>query len=102
VHRMSATIQVRVDEELKVKSDELFKELGTDTTTAIRMFLTQAVANNGFPFEIKRNDKVENQYKYLSEDEIFAKLEISRQHAYEEKTKEADCMVAEMRTKYGL
>ena len=64
---MSATIQVRVDEELKVKSDELFKELGTDTTTAIRMFLTQAVANNGFPFEIKRNDKVDNPYKYLSE-----------------------------------
>ena len=99
---MSATIQVRVDEELKVKSDELFKELGTDTTTAIRMFLTQAVANNGFPFEIKRNDKVENPYKYLSEDEIFAKLEVSRKHAYEAKLKDADCMVAEMRTKYGL
>ena len=99
---MSVTIQVRVDEELKVKSDELFRELGTDTTTAIRMFLTQAVANNGFPFEIKRNDKIENPYKYLSEDEIFAKLEVSRQHAYEAKTKEADCMVAEMREKYGL
>lgn len=27
----------------------LFKDLGTDTTTAIRMFLTQAVATNGFP-----------------------------------------------------
>ncbi len=32
----------------------LFKDLGTDTTTAIRMFLTQAVANNGFPFEIRK------------------------------------------------
>ena len=51
---MACTIQVRVDDELKTKSDNLFKELGTDTTTAIRMFLTQAVANNGFPFEIKR------------------------------------------------
>ncbi len=99
---MSATIQVRVDDELKAKSDKLFRDLGTDTTTAIRMFLTQAVASNGFPFEIKRNDKVENPYKYLSEDEIFAKLEVSRQHAYEGKTKDAGCMVAEMRTKYGL
>ena len=44
---MSSTIQVRVDDDLKIKSDKLFKELGTDTTTAIRMFLTQAVANNG-------------------------------------------------------
>lgn len=99
---MSATIQVRVDEELKEKSDELFRDLGMDTTTAIRMFLTQAVANNGFPFEIRRNDKRENPYKYLSEDEIFSKLEVSRQHAYEAKTKNADCMVAEMRSKYGL
>ena len=33
---MSVTIQVRVDEELKVKSDELFRELGTDTTTAMQ------------------------------------------------------------------
>ena len=99
---MSATIQVRVDEELKAKSDELFRDLGTDTTTAIRIFLTQAVAYNGFPFEIKRNDRIDNPYRYLSEDEIFAKLETSRQHAYECKTKDADCMVAEMRAKYGL
>ena len=51
---MASTIQVRVDDELKRKSDSLFKDLGTDTTTAIRIFLTQAVAANGFPFEIKR------------------------------------------------
>ena len=51
---MASTIQVRVEDELKRKSDALFKDLGTDTTTAIRMFLTQAVATNGFPFEIKR------------------------------------------------
>ena len=49
---MASTIQIRVEDELKSKSDALFKDLGTDTTTAIRMFLTQAVAANGFPFEI--------------------------------------------------
>lgn len=31
---MASTIQVRVDDELKRKSDSLFKDLGTDTTTA--------------------------------------------------------------------
>lgn len=51
---MASTIQIRVDDDLKSKSDQLFKDLGTDTTSAIRMFLTQAVAYNGFPFEIKR------------------------------------------------
>ena len=51
---MASTIQVRVDDELKDKADQLFKDLGTDTTSAVRMFLIQAVAQNGFPFEIKR------------------------------------------------
>ena len=49
---MAKTIQIRVEDELKSKSDALFKDLGIDITTAIRMFLTQAVATNGFPFEI--------------------------------------------------
>ena len=40
VVQMASTIQVRVDDDLKVKSDQLFKDLGTDMTTAIRMFLT--------------------------------------------------------------
>ena len=35
---MSNTIQIRVDDDLKKKSDSLFRDLGTDTTTAIRMF----------------------------------------------------------------
>lgn len=48
---MSRTLQICVEDELKEKSDALFKALGTDTTSAIRMFLTQAVANNGLPFE---------------------------------------------------
>lgn len=50
---MSSTIQIRVDDELKIKSDKLFKELGTDTTTAIRMFLTQAVAMMGSRLKLK-------------------------------------------------
>lgn len=51
---MSRSIQIRVEDDLKKKSDLLFKELGTDTTSAIRMFLAQAVANNGFPFALKK------------------------------------------------
>ena len=73
---MASTIQIRVDDDLKNKSDQLFKDLGTDTTSAIRMFLTQAVAHNGFPFEIKRT--VHNPYTSMTEDEMFQRLEQSR------------------------
>jgi len=78
---MASTIQVRVDDELKTKSDALFKALGTDTTTAIRMFLTQALAVNGFPFEIKRANANANPYEAFTEHEILDKLEKSREHA---------------------
>ncbi len=97
---MSSTIQVRVDDELKVKSDELFKDLGTDTTTAIRMFLTQALAVNGFPFEIKRASA--NPYEALSEDKMLEKLEKSRESATQGMYRDAAEVSRDMRAKYGL
>ena len=97
---MSSTIQVRVDDELKQKSDMLFRELGTDTTSAVRIFLTQAVAYNGFPFEIKR--AVENPYTAMSEEEILRKLEQSRLHTSQGKYRDAGEVVSDMRAKYGI
>lgn len=97
---MASTIQVRVDEDLKIKSDALFKDLGTDTTTAIRMFLTQALAVNGFPFEIKRANA--NPYEALTEHEMLGKLEKSRKHAAQGMYKDAAEVSRDMRTKYGL
>lgn len=97
---MASTIQVRVDDELKSKSDQLFKDLGTDTTSAIRMFLTQAVANNGFPFEIKRVEH--NPYAAMSEDMLLGKLEKARASASQGHYKSTDVVIADMREKYGL
>lgn len=37
---------------MKIKSDNLFMDVGIDTTAAIRIFLTQAVDYNGFPSDI--------------------------------------------------
>ena len=99
---MASTIQVRVDDELKLKSDMLFKDLGTDTTTAIRMFLTQAVANNGFPFEIKKNVAGHDPYAAISEEELFTKLEHSRNHEKEGRYQEANAVISDMRAKYGI
>ena len=97
---MSSTIQVRVDDELKSKSDQLFKDLGTDTTSAIRMFLIQAVANNGFPFEIKKVEH--NPYVAMSEEMFLKKLERSRTSASQGNYKSADSVIADMREKYEL
>ena len=98
VLNMASTIQVRVEDELKSKSDALFKDLGTDTTTAIRIFLTQAVSTNGFPFEIKRQTE-SNPYAPMTEAEMLAKLEKSREQGM---FRDADLVVSDMRLKYGL
>ena len=99
---MSSTIQVRVDDELKKKSDNLFKDLGTDTTTAIRIFLTQAVAHNGFPFEIRKKTPENNPYMSMTEEAMMEKLERSRMHAAQGRYRDADDAVKELRGKYGL
>ncbi len=99
---MASTIQVRIDDELKAQSDSLFKDLGIDTTAAIRMFLKQAVAYNGIPFEIRRNAADYNPYEAMAEDKLLEKLERSRNHAKEGKYRDAGKAVSELRDKYGL
>jgi DNA-damage-inducible protein J len=85
-----------------LKRINVFKDLGTDTTTAIRIFLTQAVANNGFPFEIKRNIAEYYPYAAMTEEEILTKLEKSRKHGEEGKFREVDAAISDMRSRYGL
>jgi DNA-damage-inducible protein J len=48
----TAVLQTRVDVDTKEKADELFESLGLDTTTAIRLFLRQAINQQRIPFEI--------------------------------------------------
>ncbi len=54
---MSKTIQIRVDDSMKHAADELFINLGLDTSTAVRIFLTMAVETGGLPFEVKLPNK---------------------------------------------
>lgn len=48
-----ALLQIRVDEELKNQANAIYKELGIDLSTAIRMFLKKSVLEGGIPFDTK-------------------------------------------------
>lgn len=48
------TLNVRVDEKLKKQASELFADLGLDMSTAVNMFLRQAVIKDGLPFDVVR------------------------------------------------
>ena len=50
-----ATLQLRVDDSLKARADRLFASLGLDTSTAIRIFLTSSVENDGLPFPVRHS-----------------------------------------------
>jgi len=41
----------RVDKDLKAQADELFKNLGMNTSVALNMFLTQSVREQQIPFK---------------------------------------------------
>lgn len=45
--------QVRIDEELKKQSVELFTQLGIDMSSAVNMFLKQCVMRGGLPFAVE-------------------------------------------------
>jgi DNA-damage-inducible protein J len=45
-------INIRVDSDIKAQSQSLFENLGLDMTTAINIFLRQALKTRAIPFEI--------------------------------------------------
>lgn len=48
-----ATLQVRMDSELKEQAEQLYKNLGTSFSEAVRIFARQSVLENGMPFVIR-------------------------------------------------
>jgi len=48
----NANINIRVDGEVKNKAQDIFSALGMDMTTAVNIFLRQAIRKNGIPFEL--------------------------------------------------
>ena len=67
-----SNINVRIDADKKQKAQELFSSLGLDMSTAINLFIQQALEFNGIPFTIR---------KYNAETEAaFAEVEEMKKH----------------------
>ncbi len=47
------SMTIRTDKEVKQQASEIFDALGMDMTTAVNVFLRQAIRYKGFPFELK-------------------------------------------------
>lgn len=63
---------------------------GSGKLAILFLFLTQAIAVNGFPFKIKRASK--SPFEALSEKELISKLAKSRGHAEQRMFQDASAM----------
>ena len=50
---MEVNFNVKVEKEVKEKSEEIFNELGLDMNTTINIFLNKTIYENGIPFDLK-------------------------------------------------
>lgn len=57
---MKVSVNIKMDEEIRDKSKELFNKMGLDMTTAVNMFLIQAIRQNQIPFQIKASTEKED------------------------------------------
>jgi len=51
----TTNLNIRIDADLKKQSEEIFNELGLNMSTALTVFLRQAVRSRGIPFEMRLN-----------------------------------------------
>lgn len=71
---MDATLQIRIDGELKAQVEALYRSLGTSFAEAVRIFAQQSLREGGMPFRptLKTWDE-------LTGEEISAKLSKSEE-----------------------
>ncbi len=48
----TSSMNIRMDSEVKAQAQKIFAEFGLDMTTAVNMFLRQAIRERGIPFDL--------------------------------------------------
>lgn len=55
-------LQVRIEEDIKNKAEAIFKNIGLDLSTGVRLYLNRVVKERGIPFSMKEGE-TENESK---------------------------------------
>ena len=92
---MDATLQVRMDQELKTQVEELYRSLGTSFAEAVRIFAQQSLREGGMPFlpTLKTWDE-------MTTAEISSKLEASEKDIASGKVHTQESLDARMRARF--
>lgn len=78
-----STIAIRVDEELKDEATKLYKSMGLDMTSAIKLFLTQSVLTQSIPFMVKAYDSsyYDDNGDLITSERLLSATNYLKQHA---------------------
>ena len=76
-----AVLQVRMDEDLKKEVEELYQDMGTSFSEAVRIFARQSVKEQRMPFSVTADNK--NTFGRLSGYANYD-LRMKEEHAMEE------------------
>jgi DNA-damage-inducible protein J len=69
----TTNLNIRIDTDLKKQAEELFNELGLNMSTALNVFLRQAVRSNGIPFDLRLDNPNRDTIEALEEVEQMKK-----------------------------
>ena len=50
--KSDTSMTIRMNKDVKQQAQQIFSELGLDMTTAVNVFLRQAIRYHGFPFDV--------------------------------------------------
>lgn len=53
--KADTSMTIRMNSDVKQQAQQIFNDLGMDMTTAINVFLRQAISHRGFPFDVTLN-----------------------------------------------
>ena len=95
------SLYINTDSELKEKAQVVFSTMGMDISTAVNIFLKQAVSHNGRSFEMRMPTRKPVCMGALTEDELNAEIqkgfddfEAGRVTSAEQVWEEMDAMMA--------
>ena len=84
------SLNIKISRSLKDEADILFNAMGMNLSTAINIFVHQAVAEQAMPFQIYLNEKAQfhkllenmrthaSKHGFMSDDEINAEISAAR------------------------
>ena len=66
-------VHIRIDKKTREEANELFKELGTDMSGAVNMFLKQCINTGSIPFRVRKPCPSKELLEAMEEAEALAK-----------------------------